>query len=649
MKPSKLTICGINSYVTPQTVDFNKLSEGNLFGIFGATGSGKSTILDSIVIALYGTSDRDNLSNIINVNCTDAYIKFEFELERNGEVNLFEVARNFKVRPSGLNSGANLINKTTNQTLGDSTDKVNSVIETMLGISKREFLKCVALPQNEFDQFLLDTPAERKKSVAKLFNLDHFGEDLNRKVKTRLDILNAKQLALTEQLKTFDELSEENQKKLEVEIFETKKVVTLLLKQIDDLQFELNDLDKKYTTSVKLSDAKRNLSDINSREAYFLALKISIDTYNNNKDNLQKFALMREKLIKLDDVNERQKVAKFELEHNTDKLNKLDAELSDLKDKQNLLSTELNVFKLSLEKKKLLMREIDENNAKVKSLKEQHSKNLDALLIIDERERKVNARIKEVLAEIDLVNQSIKENDRLINKFHEVMLLSESEGFVEKLNDLKYGINQTNLDEVEDYRVHRDILNLVAKINKYVNVYNNKLIKRDELTAELGCSVENLQQAQKELIKTQNSLSSKLNELNKKHNDLYASNIAYNLDENNLKEEVAKLKSEILALNQETKNHENAIKEFDSLKDCSTEINDLIVSIEESENRKVELMQLVAKNNSTIKALEVEQKYLNDEVETIKSEIPAGFDIGAIESEINESNYEQHVADLNNF
>ena len=81
MKPSKLTICGVNSYVTPQTVNFNKLSEGNLFGIFGATGSGKSTILDSIVIALYGTSDRDNLSNIINVNCTDAYIKFEFELE----------------------------------------------------------------------------------------------------------------------------------------------------------------------------------------------------------------------------------------------------------------------------------------------------------------------------------------------------------------------------------------------------------------------------------------------------------------------------------------------------------------------------------------------------------------------------------------
>ena len=145
MRPSKLTIYGINSYVTEQTVDFKKLSEGNLFGIFGATGSGKSTILDSIIIALYGNSDRDNLSNIINLNLKEAYIKFEFELDRNNEVNTYEVTRTYKLRPSGLNSAAYLINKTTNEVLGDSTDIVNGKIEEMLGISKREFLKCVAL------------------------------------------------------------------------------------------------------------------------------------------------------------------------------------------------------------------------------------------------------------------------------------------------------------------------------------------------------------------------------------------------------------------------------------------------------------------------------------------------------------------------
>ena len=60
MRPIKLTICGINSYVSEQSVDFNKLSKGSLFGIFGATGSGKSVCLNSLLISLiYKASPAD--------------------------------------------------------------------------------------------------------------------------------------------------------------------------------------------------------------------------------------------------------------------------------------------------------------------------------------------------------------------------------------------------------------------------------------------------------------------------------------------------------------------------------------------------------------------------------------------------------------
>ena len=72
MKPISLKIKGINSYVSEQFVNFERLAESNIFGIFGETGSGKTTILDSIILALYGVSDRDNLQNIINVNTKDA-------------------------------------------------------------------------------------------------------------------------------------------------------------------------------------------------------------------------------------------------------------------------------------------------------------------------------------------------------------------------------------------------------------------------------------------------------------------------------------------------------------------------------------------------------------------------------------------------
>ena len=81
MKPINLKIKGINSYVSEQTVDFEKLAESNIFGIFGETGSGKTTILDSIILALYGVSDRDVLQNIINVNTKDAYVEYTFDME----------------------------------------------------------------------------------------------------------------------------------------------------------------------------------------------------------------------------------------------------------------------------------------------------------------------------------------------------------------------------------------------------------------------------------------------------------------------------------------------------------------------------------------------------------------------------------------
>ena len=58
MKPLFLEFCGLNSYSEPARVDFEALCSRGLFGIFGPTGSGKSTVLDAITIALYGRAPR---------------------------------------------------------------------------------------------------------------------------------------------------------------------------------------------------------------------------------------------------------------------------------------------------------------------------------------------------------------------------------------------------------------------------------------------------------------------------------------------------------------------------------------------------------------------------------------------------------------
>ena len=60
MRPLKLRIQAFGSYVDEQVLDFETaLADAPFLLIHGATGSGKTTILDAIVFALYGESSGD--------------------------------------------------------------------------------------------------------------------------------------------------------------------------------------------------------------------------------------------------------------------------------------------------------------------------------------------------------------------------------------------------------------------------------------------------------------------------------------------------------------------------------------------------------------------------------------------------------------
>ena len=63
MKPILLELEGFNSFVEKQTIDFSDITSYGIFGIFGKTGSGKTSILDAIIYSLYSKIPRgaDNL------------------------------------------------------------------------------------------------------------------------------------------------------------------------------------------------------------------------------------------------------------------------------------------------------------------------------------------------------------------------------------------------------------------------------------------------------------------------------------------------------------------------------------------------------------------------------------------------------------
>ena len=85
MKPIKLEIEGLHSFEKNQVIDFRPLSNNGIFGIFGVTGSGKSTILDAIILALYGKVQRSKTnSDFINLKSNKAVVGFEFSFAENG-------------------------------------------------------------------------------------------------------------------------------------------------------------------------------------------------------------------------------------------------------------------------------------------------------------------------------------------------------------------------------------------------------------------------------------------------------------------------------------------------------------------------------------------------------------------------------------
>ena len=92
MKPIRMKIRGINSFLEEQEIDFQALSSQGLFGIFGPTGSGKSSILDGMTLALYGTTAR-NSTNFINVNAERGTVEYTFSVKRKERTDLSGVSK----------------------------------------------------------------------------------------------------------------------------------------------------------------------------------------------------------------------------------------------------------------------------------------------------------------------------------------------------------------------------------------------------------------------------------------------------------------------------------------------------------------------------------------------------------------------------
>lgn len=191
MKPLKLAIAGLHSFTEQQVIDFEELSETGLFGIFGPTGSGKSTILDAITLALYGNVERAarGTTGILNSQKELLEVAFTFAIGADSNRKVYRVERSFKrnkTERDSIRAGiCRLIDMggEADTVVAEGAEEVNRNVVEIIGLTMSDFTRSVVLPQGEFAKFLNMGDAERVRMLERIFALSEFGVKLIDKMK----------------------------------------------------------------------------------------------------------------------------------------------------------------------------------------------------------------------------------------------------------------------------------------------------------------------------------------------------------------------------------------------------------------------------------------------------------------------------------
>lgn len=284
MKPVYLEFCGVNSFSEKAVIDFRKLLSGGVFGIFGDTGSGKSTILDCIHIALYGKLERSTETECINHKCDGFTIIFEFESVSQGVRNTYRVERS---RNRKKKVEAKLYERGDDgkwMALADGVTEVKEAIVGILGLEYDDFKMCIALPQGKFSSLVKAGPKERLGLVSRLFDLGRFGDKLNIVIRERRRLAEGEVQVLSGQMKGADECSEERIAAEETALAQLQEDIRKSEEECEAAQAKFDALKALHEETIAYEKCVKQCAEAEEKLEGFEALKAALKKLPLAKD-----------------------------------------------------------------------------------------------------------------------------------------------------------------------------------------------------------------------------------------------------------------------------------------------------------------------------------------------------------------------------
>ena len=180
----RLVVTGIGPFPEEHVIDLARLGATGLFLLEGPTGSGKSTLIDAIVFAIYGkvasidaSDDRlrsrhcrpdqesavdlvlETPSGVFRVRRTPPYERARHRgpgtTTQNATVALWRLGS--PERPEG------------GELIANRAEEVARVLHPAIGLDRDQFVQTIVLPQGEFSRFLRAKPEDRTDLLQKVF------------------------------------------------------------------------------------------------------------------------------------------------------------------------------------------------------------------------------------------------------------------------------------------------------------------------------------------------------------------------------------------------------------------------------------------------------------------------------------------------
>ncbi|MEM3839009.1 MAG: SMC family ATPase [Candidatus Micrarchaeaceae archaeon] len=321
--------------------------------LIGHMGAGKSSVLDAISFALFGTFPsmqhrRVNISEVIRNRPEQkeaASVTLDFDFEGSS----YTVKRQISI-----NGAAKATLERNGEYLQSQPQRVTEEIEKILKVDYDLFSKAVYSEQNGLDYFLDLRPTERKKQIDELLGLDKFA---------------LAQENATSLINKIKDLAAENEKTAaSFDIEKLKSQLEALVKELGQLELSRRETEEKMAEAVKRRKANDlYLSDINAKYQRRLAIEKEIAVSKGKMETLAAEIARLEASIGIDDEKEldaRIGRAKSDKDRSENNLKNANEQYRKAQDLVSELSANLNSVMKKKAEKEALAKSIERQDKK---------------------------------------------------------------------------------------------------------------------------------------------------------------------------------------------------------------------------------------------------------------------------------------------